>query len=408
MPDCGPLKNSREKRTSMPLFLMLCLFLGSGCRSTNPSHDRFSVSSSRATIESVQDEASPAIGVVNFDDYESVDGERTAEKADQEDSEPEDSSSENESEEDTAEDNEDDSKLSDFPNSTNDQIQQAAPANIADQLDTLIATALAMHPRIAAARQAVAAAASRIPQVRALPDPMVGNTFWPIHDQALQTAGGRVGHQFSLSQNVPWPTKLDAKASVAAREVQVAQVEIAKAEREIVESVRLAYYDLWLADELIRIIDDNKELVTDLITISEARYKAGGSQQDVLRAELEGDRLEAKMIELRRQKEQARADLGALVRQPIDLMPVAVVHLDVSEAAPRLDQLVASAEQYNPILRGLAAEIDRDRAKETLACTQKYPDLQLGLGYSIINDNRNVISPVANGHDNLNLSLIHI
>ena len=167
----------------------------------------------------------------------------------------------------------------------------------------------------------------------------------------------------------------------------------------------MAYYELWLADELIRIIDDNKLLVTDLITISEARYKTGGSQHDVLRAELEGDKLEDQLITLRRQKEQARADLGTLVRQPVHLMPVAFNQLAVNNAAPQLDQLIASAEQCNPILQGLAAEIARDRAKETLACTQKYPDFQLGLGYSIISDDTNVISPVANGHDNINFTL---
>ena len=66
-------------------------------------------------------------------------------------------------------------------------------------LQSLIAQALSVHPRIQAARQRVAALNHRIPQVTSLDDPVIGNTFWPIHDQALQTAGGRVGHQFSLA-----------------------------------------------------------------------------------------------------------------------------------------------------------------------------------------------------------------
>lgn len=272
-------------------------------------------------------------------------------------------------------------------------------------LQSLIAQALATHPSIAAARQRVASISNRIPQATALDDPMLGNTFWPIHDQALQTAGGRIGHQFALTQKVPWPTKLDARGAVAQREVQVARAEVAKAEREIVEAVRLAYYELWLADELIEIVEDNKELVSDLITVSEARYKSGGSQQDVLRAELEGDKLEDQLIALRRQKEQARADLGTLVRQPIHLMPTAYDELNVTEVAPQLEVLVASAEQCNPTLQGLAAEIARDRAKESLACLQQYPDFNLGIGYSIVNDDNNVLSPVANGHDNINFTV---
>ena len=83
-------------------------------------------------------------------------------------------------------------------------------------LDSLIAQALATHPKLAAARQRVAALSHRVPQVTALDDPMFGNTFWPIQDQALQTAGGRVAHQFSLNQKVPWPKKLDTRGSIGA------------------------------------------------------------------------------------------------------------------------------------------------------------------------------------------------
>jgi cobalt-zinc-cadmium efflux system outer membrane protein len=287
----------------------------------------------------------------------------------------------------------------DEPVPPSDSISQ--PADLA----SLIETALTTHPQIRAARQRVAAATNRIPRATALDDPTFSNTFWPIHEQALQTAGGRVDHQFGFSQKVPWPTKLHARGTVARREVLVAQAEVVKAEREIVEAVRLAYYELWLADELIRIVDDNKELVSDLITVAEARYKTGGSQQDVLRAELEGDKLENQLIALQRQKEQARSDLGTLVRMPLDLMPTAFAELDVGEVVPQLQSLVASAEQCNPALQGLAAEIARDQAKETVACLNQYPDFRIGLGYAIINDNSGAISPVANGHDNLNLSV---
>ncbi|WP_231741956.1 TolC family protein [Stieleria varia] len=272
-------------------------------------------------------------------------------------------------------------------------------------LDDLIATAMASHPSIAAARQQVAAASHRIPQATALEDPIVGNTFWPIHDQALQTAGGRIGHQFSLSQKVPWPEKLDARGQVACREVQVARAEVARKESEIVEAVRLAYYELWLATELVRIVDDNTELVEDLITVAQARYTTGGSQQDVLRAELEGDRLAEQLITLRRQREQARADLGALVRMPVNDTVSTTDDLNVDEVVPQIELLIAQAEHCNPTLQGLAAEIARDRAKESLACLQQYPDFQLGLGYSIVSDDHDVISPVANGHDNINFSL---
>ena len=87
------------------------------------------------------------------------------------------------------------------------------------------------------------------------------------------------------------------------------------------------------------------------------------------------------------------------------MVPTAVTDLGVDEASPQIDLLVAQAESCNPTLHRLAAEIARDRAKEFLTCLQQYPDFQLGLGYSIVSDDHDVISPVANGHDNINFSL---
>lgn len=273
-----------------------------------------------------------------------------------------------------------------------------------DRLSELISTALARHPRIQAARRRVAAAANEIPQARALPDPMLNNTFWPIEDHALQTAAGRVGHQMGINQQVPWPAKLDSRAAIAARDVEVAQAEVEEIEKEIVESVQLAYYELWFAQRAVEIVEDNQELVDDLKQVSEARYRAGGTQQDILRAELEADKLEDQLIELRRRTEQARADLGALVRQPADLMPEPTIELPSGVTRVQLMELIAEAERCNPTLRGLAAEIARDREKQRLAYLQKYPDLQFGVGWTLVTEEDSV-SPVANGHDNVNFTL---
>ncbi|MCA9134614.1 MAG: TolC family protein, partial [Planctomycetales bacterium] len=275
----------------------------------------------------------------------------------------------------------------------------------AQPVDYFVSLALSNHPKIHAARHRVAAATQVIPQVSSLPDPMFNNTFMPIHDQALQTAGGRVAHQFGLSQGVPWPEKLHTKAAIASREVQMAQAEVERIEREITEAVRLAYYELWFATRAIAIIGETRELVDDLTQVAAARYRSGGSQQDVLRAQLEADRLLEQVVTLTRQKEASQADLATLVQQPVALLPAAIEELPLSNVPEQLDALLVRAEQCSPELRAIAWEIQRDRQKQKLACLQKYPDLQVGLNYSIIDDNHRVLSPVANGHDNIGFTL---
>ncbi|QDV55394.1 MULTISPECIES: TolC family protein [Rosistilla] len=272
-------------------------------------------------------------------------------------------------------------------------------------VDYYISTALARHPKLLAARQRVAAATYVIPQAKALPDPTFNNTFWPIQDQALETAAGRVGHQMSVNQMVPFPKKLQTKAVIASREVQIAQAEVDLIAREITESVRLAYYEVWFAGRAIAIIEETKDLVADLTDVAEARYRSGGSQQDVLRAQLETDRLDEQLISLRKQKQIAQADLATLLQQPVGLVPETTDRLDIADTPQQIESLISLAEQCNPKLRGLAWEIQRDREKQRLACLQKYPDFTVGVNWGLISDSSSVLSPVANGHDNISFNL---
>ncbi|WP_404309676.1 TolC family protein [Neorhodopirellula lusitana] len=271
-------------------------------------------------------------------------------------------------------------------------------------VEYFVGTALARHPKILAARQRVAAASNVIPQAKALPDPTFNNTFWPLHDNAIQTAAGRVANQMSVNQMVPFPDKLKTKAVIASREVQIAQTEVDAIAREIIESVRLAYYEVWFATRAIDIIEETKDLVADLTDVAKARYRSGGSQQDVLRAQLETDRLDEQLITLARQKLVAQADLATLLQQPVGILPEATEELSITDTPQQIEELIALAEQCNPKLRGLAWEIQRDRDKERLACLQQYPDFSVGLNWGLVSDNHDVISPVANGNDQLSVS----
>ncbi len=271
-------------------------------------------------------------------------------------------------------------------------------------VDALIQQAIATHPKIQAARSRVSAAQSRIPQARALPDPMAETLFWPIVDNAQQLASGRMTNQLSLSQIVPWPEKLRAQAAVAAREVGIAQAEMREIEREIAESVRLAYYEVWFSEQAYRIVTDNRKLAEEVVQLAQNRFRSGGSQQDVIRAELEVEKREQQLLELDQQREVAQADLATLVQQPTVFSIETAKELPLSDVPTQLDTLLATAEQFNPTLQSLAWQIQRDLQKQRLASSQKYPDLTYGVQYGMMSANK-AISPVADGIDNISFSV---
>ncbi len=264
--------------------------------------------------------------------------------------------------------------------------------------------ALASHPKILAARSKVEAAQERFPQAIALPDPMVDTMFYPIQSLSLQTADGRMTDQMGISQEFPHPEKRRTKGEIANREVGMVQAEVESTEREIAESVRLAYYELWFAGRAIQIVEENRDLVAKLVEVAEARYKAGGSQQDVIRAELEKEKLEQQLLELGQQKAVAQADLAALIQSPTATGLEADESLPIQDFPTQMETLIGQAEQCSPELRKLLWQIQRDMEKQRLACLQKYPDIRLGTQYGIMTAG-GAVSPVAQGNDMLSFSV---
>jgi len=276
-----------------------------------------------------------------------------------------------------------------------------SPIAAGQPVEHFVDVALSVHPRIRAARARVAAASNRAPQVSSLDDPVLTNSFYPISDQALQTAAGRAGNTLSVTQKYPWREKRWTKAAIANRETRIAAEKLRQVGLEVEEMVRLAYYELWFADQAIRITEESREIGAELVKLAEARNSAGGSQQDVLRAQLQLDSLDDRLIALRRQKGVAQSDLAAFIGAPETLGIEPLEAVNVAEIPRQIEALFAAACECSPRLRERQWVVSRDRQKQQLACLQKYPDFTLGAGWQTITET-DAIAGAANGHDNVN------
>lgn len=121
-------------------------------------------------------------------------------------------------------------------------------------------------------------------------------------------------------------------------------------------------------------------------------YRSGEAQQDVLRAELEADRLKNDAINLIKPKRIAQAGLAALVQQPISLLPEAQQEIAMPGVPQDLEALIASAEQLNPELRALVWKIRRDWQRMELMGLQHYPDLQLEASSALVDELRRSVA----------------
>ena len=266
-----------------------------------------------------------------------------------------------------------------------------------------IATALAQHPKVQAARWAVDAAAWQIPVAASLEDPRLSVTALPA---PIQTAAGRQPFIVGLSQTTPLPEKRMRKGAIAAVAAREAQSRLAAAERDVIADVRDAFAELLFRQQAIEVLEDERKLLAEVTEIVVALYKTDKvSQQDVAQAELAQLRVEQDLISARQQLRSAQIRMARLLHVAPETRLAAKPEACLERLSNSVESLVQQAVASRPDLHAAMAKVNQDRMGASLARLDYIPDPTFGASWVSIADAG--ISPVATGDDAvlLNVSL---
>ncbi len=282
-------------------------------------------------------------------------------------------------------------------------VSPVAPALAGPQsLEACLELALAQNPGIQAARKRVEVAALRVPQAASLQDPMLDVNSWPFFPNTPQTASGRMTVDVMVSQEVPWFGKLATRAAAAEEEVNAARAQLAAAELQTMEQVKLAYYELYFVQQSIRITEQDRRFLADMVVIAESLYRTGrASQQNVLRLQTEISQVDGELIRLRQMQESSRAELAQVLHVSPETPVAAADDLPAEELPHDLERLYERAVAARPELHAVLAEIERDRRMVEMAHLEYRPDVTFRFGWGDMTTNR-AIAPTADGIDNLN------
>jgi outer membrane protein TolC len=266
-------------------------------------------------------------------------------------------------------------------------VSDEAPAP-ADQgvltLDDAVRTALARNPAIHSAAHAVAARRAKVPQASALPDPSVGvGWMGNIQPFSVQTGDPSSYRSISAMQTLPFPGKRSLRGQIASKEADAGAWDLEAVRRRLAAEVKAAYYDYWYYEKAIRTTQQNRELLTKLSQISEARYRVGkGMQADVLRSQVEISLLLQKLTTLEQQQATAQARLNTLMaRVPEAPLPPAA---DIASQSPlnySLEDLYKLARQNDPEYQRMEKMVERNQLAVNLAQKDSRPDLNVGYMY---------------------------
>jgi outer membrane protein TolC len=238
------------------------------------------------------------------------------------------------------------------------------------------------NPRLEAARQMAAAAAARVDPARTLQDPQVqfGLMNRNLPGFGLQDPLGM--NQVQVMQMLPIAGQLGLAGRVAAAQAGAAASRAAELTWELRARGAMAFYELYQVDRSIEVAVATQALLRDIGTTARTMYSVGeGRQADVLRAQIEVDRMTEEIARMRAMRGAAAARLNALLDQPSNtpvpspILPAFPADLAVADSLERM------ALDGRPMLAAGALEVEAARAAQQRARREIWPDLQLGVIY---------------------------
>jgi outer membrane protein TolC len=257
------------------------------------------------------------------------------------------------------------------------------PTGATTSLEDLVREALAKNPAVQSALHSVEAQRRRVPQVKTLPDPTVG-VGWEgnITPFSVQTGDPSSYRAVTASQELLYPGKLKLRGEIASKEADAALSEYEAVRRRVTADVKTAYYEYWFADKALQTTLKDKDLLTKLSQIAEARYRVGkGIQQDVLRSQVEISLLLQRLTVLQQQRTTAQARLNTLLTRSPESPLAPAAEIERSPLDRSLGDLYRLAQTSDPGLQREQQMIERNQLAVNLAQKDYYPDLNVGYMY---------------------------
>jgi outer membrane protein TolC len=258
-------------------------------------------------------------------------------------------------------------------------------------LDEHVRYALYHSPKVEAAYQRWVAAAARVPQVAALPDPRLTLGYFL---EEVQTRTGAQEARFGAEQTFPWLRTLRGRKDAASRNAAGAWHEFQNVRLEVRESVSVALLDLAYLDASTRIARETLELLRSFEGILRAGYRVGTeSHPELVRVQVELGQLEDRIAQLEAMRPTRLADVNHALNRPIDTHIQENLAIEERVIVSEVDELTALATQHNPRLLALDQKIEEHRALQSVASSDSLPDITIGIDYMLTDDAINALTP---------------
>lgn len=254
-------------------------------------------------------------------------------------------------------------------------------ADLPTPLSTLLDEAARSNPDIQATRLGWQAATQVPSQVSTLPDPQVTLQHFSV-GSPRPFAGysnsdfAYVG--FGISQDLPYPGKLKLRGEAAQQDAAISRNKLEAVRRSVLQQVKEAYYQIAYVQQTLEVLDRNGKLLEQVEKIADARYRVGeGSQQDILKSQLERTKLLREVAHHRELMRTQQALLRKLLNRPPDSPDISTQPLVETPLVYTPDELLAKIRSENPEVAGQQEMVKKQSLQVEIARKDRYPDFSV-------------------------------
>lgn len=253
-------------------------------------------------------------------------------------------------------------------------------------VDSLLELARQKNPEFAAARYEASASAEKAVPAGALPDPKFRTEFRDITRMGEQNATlspSRVGStRYLVMQDVPWFGKRDLKREIAELEAEGVRGRSQGTWAELAARIKTAYAQSYYLHRNEKLAREILELMVRLEKSAQIRYAAGlGTQQDIIRAQVEQTNMKNELLALENERKQIEARLNVLLARPATSRLAEPERLRSIPPPAKLDftTLEERLRARNPQLFTETARVKAAEKNRELAYKNRYPDFTFGV-----------------------------
>jgi cobalt-zinc-cadmium efflux system outer membrane protein len=260
-------------------------------------------------------------------------------------------------------------------------VQLRSDGAAATPLAGLVEEAERNNPEILAAQHGWRAAENVPQEVSALPETQLFVQQFNVGSP--RPFAGYTNSNFAYvgiggSQDIPYPGKRALRTSVAEYAASALHEGAESVRRRVVEMLKLAYYRLAYIQQTFGVLRDNDQLLKEVEQQTESRYGVGqGSQQDVLKAQLQHSKILQEITMHHQDEGQLEAQIKQVLNRPqassdIVAEPLTLTPLQHSDA-----ELMQLAQEQNPDVRARSQMVHHGQAQVDLAHKEFLPDFNM-------------------------------